>query len=406
MIDFELTDEQKWVVENVRKMAAKEFAPTIQEDDIKGHYAPDTFSKLAKMGVTGICFPEKYGGAGMDYISLGLACEELEYVDTSLRTILSVHVGLSGCGIYQWGTEEQKEKFLKPMAGGEKFGVFGLTEPDAGSDVAGMKSYARKDGNQYVLNGQKIWISGADYADLFLVFAYTNKEKKHEGISAFILERGMPGLSTFTLHNKVGIRAGNVGGIVMQDVKVPKENLVGEEGEGFKIAMSCLDNGRFTVAAGSTGLIRACLDASVKYAKERKTFGKPICDYQLVQEMLAKMGANYDAAKLLWLRAGWLKNKGMRNTRETSLAKWLGTVSAFEAANDAIEIHGAYGYSDEYPVGRFLRNAKGEVIYEGTIEVHKLIQAEYVLGYRKDKELRQRLPAYEPAQSPQKIAAP
>ncbi len=394
MIDFELTEEQKWLAENVRKFSAKEFAPRIPEDDIKGHYDPETFPKLAKLGVTGICFPEKYGGAGMDYISLGLACEELEYVDTALRTVMSVHVGLNGCGIYQWGTEEQKQRFLKPMAKGEKFGVFGLTEPDAGSDVSGMKTYAKKDGANYILNGQKIWISGADYADTLLVFAYTNKEKKHEGMSAFILERGMQGLSTFSIHNKFGIRAGNVGGIVMQDVKVSKEHLLGEEGEGFKIAMSCLDNGRYTVAAGSTGLIRASLDASMKYAKQRKTFGKPIAEYQLVQEMIAKMVANYDSAKLLWLRAGWLKNKGLRNTRETSLAKWIGTTSAFDAANDAIEIHGAYGYSDEYPVGRFLRNAKGEVIYEGTAEIHKLIQAEYALEFRHDKELRCKLPGH------------
>jgi len=395
MIDFELTEEQKWLQENVRKFSEKEFAPTIPEDDIKGHYDPETFPKLAKLGVTGVCFPEKYGGSGLDYISLGLVCEELEYVDTSLRTIMSVHVGLSGCGIYQWGTEEQKQRFLKPMAKGEKFGVFGLTEPDAGSDVSGMKSHAVKDGNHYILNGQKIWISGADYAHTFLVFAYTQKEKKHDGISAFILERGMPGLSTFSIHNKFGIRAGNVGGIVMQDIKIPAEHRLGEEGDGFKIAMSCLDNGRFTVAAGSTGLIRASLDASIKYAKSRKTFGKPIAEHQLVQEMIAKMAANYDAAKLLWLRAGWLKNKGLRNTRETSLAKWIGTTSAFDAANDAIEIHGAYGYSDEYPVGRFLRNAKGEVIYEGTPEIHKLLQAEYVLGIRQDKELRCKLPAYQ-----------
>lgn len=394
MIDFEFTEEQKWIIENVRSFSAKEFAPAIPQNDIESRYDPETFSKLAKLGVTGVCFPEKYGGAGMDYISLGLVCEELEYVDTSLRTIMSVHVGLSGCGLYQWGTEEQKERFLKPMAKGEKFGVFGLTEPDAGSDVAGIKTQARKDGDSYLLNGQKIWISGADAAQIFLVFAYTDKSKSYDGISAFILERGMPGLSTFSIHNKVGIRAGNVGGIVMQDVKVPKNYRLGEEGEGFKIAMSSLDNGRFTVAAGSTGLIRACLDASVKYANERKTFGKRIAEHQLIQEMIAKMSADYEAAKLLWLRAGWLKNKGLRNTRETSLAKWIGTTSALDAADKAVELHGSYGYSDEYPVGRFWRNAKGEVIYEGTREIHKLLQAEYALGFRQDKDLRCKLPPY------------
>lgn len=396
MIDFSLTEEQDMLVNTVRGFAAKELAPNIPKLDKECKYDPETFGKFAKAGITGICFPEKYGGVGMDYLSLGLACEELEYVDTSLRTILSVHTGLCGCGIYQWGAEEQKQKYLSPIAKGEKMGAFGLTEPGAGSDAAALTSRAKRHGSDYILSGQKIWISCADQADIFLVFAHTDPEKNHYGMSAFIVDRkeGGKGFSTFTLHDKAGVKAGNVGGITMDEVRVPKANLLGEEGEGFKIAMSCLDNGRFTVAAGATGLIRASLDASVKYANERKTFGKAIGEHQLVQEMIAKMVSDYDSAKLLYLRAGWLKNQGMRSTRESALAKWFATVAAFNAANDAVEIHGAYGFSDEYPVARFLRNSKGAVIYEGTQEIQKLIQAEYALGYRIDKAVRCPLPAY------------
>ncbi|HWE63418.1 MAG TPA: acyl-CoA dehydrogenase family protein, partial [Chloroflexota bacterium] len=377
MISFELTDEQKILVQTVRDFAARELAPVIQENDIEQRYDPATFGKLAGLGLTGICFPTRYGGAGMDYISLALVCEELECVDTSLRVIISVHVGLCSGGIYQWGNDEQKEQYLIPLARGERFGAFGLTGPEAGSDVAGMNATARRDGNDYILNGEKIWVSAADVADTFLVFAYTDKEQRHRGISAFIVDRRQAGsgFKSYTLHNKAGIRAGNTGGFAMHDVRVPRANLLGEEGEGFKIAMSCLDNGRLTVGAGATGLIRACLDASVKYANERHTFGQPIGRHQLVQQMIARMVSNYDAARLLNLRAAWMKNSGMRCTRETALGKWFATDASFEAAADAVQIHGAYGYSDEYPVARFLRNAKGAQIYEGTSQVQTLMQA-------------------------------
>jgi glutaryl-CoA dehydrogenase (non-decarboxylating) len=336
----------------------------------------------------------------MDYISLGLACEELEYVDTSNRVILSVHVGLNSLALLQWGTEEQKQKYLVPQATGQKIATYGLTEPAAGSDAVGIQSTARREGDHYILNGEKMWISLADVADNFLVFAWTDLEKKrardHSGLTAFIVERGYPGLETGTIHGKLGVRAGNTGWIAFKDVPVPAENVLGREGEGFHIAMSALDNGRYTVAWGATGLIRACLDASVRYAKERHTFGVEIGQHQLVQQMIALMQLKYDAARLLCMRAGWLKNQGVRNTRETGLAKWYATVSSFEAAADAVEIHGAYGYSDEYDVERFLRNSKGAVIYEGSREIQQLIQAQYALGYRKDKPLRCELPAYDP----------
>ncbi|MEO6457816.1 MAG: acyl-CoA dehydrogenase family protein, partial [Chloroflexia bacterium] len=300
----------------------------------------------------------------------------------------SVHVGLNSMSLLQWGTEEQKQKYLAPQARGEKLATFGLTEPGAGSDAGNVATTARKDGDSYILNGTKIWISLADVADHFLVFASLDRSKKHHGMAAFILERGMEGLSTATIHGKLGVRAGNTGEIIMQDVRVPKANLVGEEGEGFAIAMSALDWGRFTVATGAVGLAQACLDASVKYCNERNAFGRPIGKFQLVQQMIAKMVEGVETSRLLCYRAGWMKNYGMKTTRETSLAKWHACNVAFESANDAIEVHGAYGYSSEYPVERYLRNSRGAVIYEGTREIHTVMQGEYALGYRQDKPYR------------------
>jgi glutaryl-CoA dehydrogenase (non-decarboxylating) len=342
----------------------------------------------------GVCIPEKYGGAGMDYNTLAIVCEELERGDIAFRTAVSVHTGLNSLTLLQWGNEEQKEKYLTPQARGEKIGAFGLTEPDAGSDVAAISTTAVRDGDVYRLNGQKTWISLCDVADHFLIFAKTDPSKKHKGISCFIVERDFEGVTTRAIQGKLGIRAGNTGEVFLDDVRVPVENRVGEEGEGFKIAMSALDNGRFTVAAGACGLIRACLEASVKYCHERKTFGKEIGRHQLVQQMIAKMSRNLDISRLLVYRAGWLKNEGKRNTRETSMAKWFACDAAFEAANDAVQIHGAYGYSNEYPVERYLRNAKAPVIYEGTREIHTIMQGEYALGYRVDRPLNRNLPAW------------
>jgi glutaryl-CoA dehydrogenase (non-decarboxylating) len=398
MISFELSEEQKAVESMVRDWAAREVAPKIHDLDREHRFDPGFLTGLAGLHVLGICIPEEYGGAGMDYLSLGLACEELEYVDTHLRVLMSVHVGLNSMTLLSWGTEDQKRRYLVPQAKGQKVASYGLTEPNAGSDAVGIQTTAVKKGDRYLLNGEKIWISLADVADNFLVIAWTDLEKKknrdHSGLSAFIVERGFKGFSSYTIKEKWGILAGNTGGFSLQDVEVPAENLVGKEGEGFKIAMFALEGGRYTVAAGATGLIRACLDASVKYSKERQTFGKPIADHQLVKEMIAQMVSDYDAARLLWLRAGWLKNEGRRNTRETSLAKWYATVASERAASDAVQIHGANGYSDEYPVGRFFRNCKAAVIYEGTREIHKLMQADYALGYRVDKPRRVDLPAY------------
>src|SRR6188508_2097556 len=399
MIDLELTEEQRLLEQTVREWAGREVAPRIKELDRAHSFDPKILPQMASLGLLGISVPVQYGGAGMDYICFGLASEELEYVDTSLRVILSVHTGLNSLTLLAWGTEDQKQRYLVPQAQGTKIATYGLTEPSAGSDARGIQTVAVKRGDRYVLTGEKMWISLADIADNFLVFAWTDLDKKKQrdtsGISAFIVERAFKGFSSGTLKEKWGILAGNTGFFKMEEVEVPAENLVGQAGEGFKIAMFALDQGRYTVAAGATGLIRACRDASVKYAKERKAFGVEIGSQQLVKEMIAQMESDYEASRLLWMRSGWLKNVGRRNTKETGLAKWFSTVASERAASDAVQIHGANGYSDEYPVGRFYRNCKGAVIYEGTREIHKLMQADYLLGYRTDRPTRCELPAVE-----------
>jgi glutaryl-CoA dehydrogenase (non-decarboxylating) len=398
-MNFDLSSEHRLLEQSVREWAGREVAPRIRELDRQHTFDRNLFPAMAQLGLLGVCIPQQYGGAGMDYLCLGLASEELEYVDTSLRVILSVHVGLNSLTLLAWGTDDQKQRYLVPQAQGKKIATYGLTEPSAGSDARGIQTIAVRKGDRYYLTGEKIWISLADVADNFLVFAWTDLEKKKQrdpaGMSAFIVERAFRGFSSATLTQKWGILAGNTGTFTMDEVEVPGENLVGREGEGFKIAMFALDQGRYTVAAGATGLIRACRDASVKYAQQRRTFGVEIGSHQLVKEMIAQMESDYQTSRLLWQRAGWLKNIGRRSTRETGLAKWFATVASERAAADAVQIHGANGYSDEYPVGRFYRNCKGAVIYEGTREIHKIMQADYLLGYRTDRPTRCELPAYE-----------
>jgi glutaryl-CoA dehydrogenase (non-decarboxylating) len=399
MLNFELTEEQRLLEQSIREWGAREVAPRIRDLDREHRFDQSLIvGGMKKLGLLGISVSQQYGGAGMDYVALGIASEELEYVDTSMRVIMSVHAGLNCLSLLTWGTEEQKQKYLVPQAQGEKLATYGLTEPAAGSDARGIQTTAVKKGDSWVLNGEKMWISLADVADHFIVFAWSDADKKKQrdpsGISAFIVERAFKGFSSGTLKEKWGILAGNTGFFKMDDVEVPAANLLGREGEGFKIAMFALDQGRFTVAAGATGLIRACRDASAKYALERKTFGQRIAEHQLVKQMIAEMEADYQISRLLWLRSGWLKNEGQRNTRETSLAKWYATVASEKAAGNAVQVHGANGYSDEYPVGRYYRNCKGAVIYEGTREIHTLMQADYALGFRQDKPLRCELPKY------------
>src|ERR1700732_2861821 len=398
MIDFSLNEEHHLLEQSIREWGAQNVAPFIRDNDRQHRFDRErVLGGMAKLGLLGISVPQEYGGAGMDYICLGLASEELEYVDTSLRVIMSVHAGLNCLSLLTWGTEDQKQRYLVPQAQGTKIAGHGLTEPGARSAVRAIQSTAVRSGSRYLLTGEKSWISLSDVADNFLVIAWTDPQKKKErdpsGLTAFIVERTFKGFSSGPMRGKWGILAGNTGWFKMDEVEVPEENVLGRPGEGFKIAMSALDQGRFTVAAGATGLIRACRDASVKYALERKAFGVEIGRHQLVKEMIAQMELDYQAARLLWIRSGWLKNSGRRNTRETGLAKWFATTASERAAGDAVQIHGANGYSDEYPVGRFYRNCKGAVIYEGTREIHALMQADYLLGYREDRSTRCALPA-------------
>ncbi len=396
-MDFSLTAEHEMAQKMVRDYAQKEVAPTIREWDQKQEMAPEILPRMAELGILGICLPVRYGGQGMDFISLGLACEELEAVDSTLRVIMSVHVGLSALTLLQWGTEAQKEQFLIPLAKGEKIGCGAFTEPGMGSDVANIQTTAKKDGSDYVLNGEKMWISLASKADYALLTARTDfePERPSDALSSFVIDLKSKGITTGDIKGKLGVRAGSTGWISLQDVRVPKDSLVGEEGEGFKITMSGFDSGRYTVAAGATGLIRACLAASVAYANERTAFGRSIAKHQLVQAKIAQMAQDYEISKLLYFKVGWQKNAGERNTYETSMAKQFATNASFNAASEAIAVHGGYGYSDEYPVERYLRNSRGAMIYEGTNEIHSLIQAGYALGTRKDRPLRREMPAYD-----------
>jgi len=397
-LDFELSAEHLMVQRMVRDFAVKEVLPGIQERDRAGGMAPFIIPRMAELGILGITIPVRYGGQGMDYISLGLVSEELEAVDTSLRVVISVHNGLSCLTLLQWGTEKQKEEYLVPLAKGEKIGCGAFTEPGAGSDFANIQATARKEGDSYILNGEKMWISLATAADYAVATFRTDPqaEPPYRGLSTFIVDLDSPGITRGDIHGKLGVRAGSTGWINFQDVRIPVGNLLGEEGEGFKTTMSAFDNGRYTVAAGATGLIRASLEASSKYVKERTVGGKPLSEMQLIQEKLALMALDYQAARLLYLQAGWLKNQGIRNTRETSAAKLFATEASFRAASEAVQVHGAYGYSDEYPVERYFRNARGAMIYEGSSEIQSLIQADYALKKRRDKKLRRELPAYDP----------
>ena len=395
-MDFELSEKHKIIQEQAYDFSRDEIMPVIAEHDRKAQFPRELLPKLAAHGFLGVCLPVRYGGGGMDYGALAVVSEGLEWADSSVRETIAVHLGLHALPIFQWGTEVQKKHFLPLLARGENIGCFGLTEPGCGSDVSEMSSCARKEGNYYVLTGKKTWVTLANVANHMLVFAKTNLCQGTRGITAFILERNWDGVTTGAIEGKMGVRASDTGWIEMENVAVPESHRLGEEGEGFKIAMSALDNGRYTVAAGAIGLMKACLQECVRYAHDRKTFGKPIAEHQLIQQMIAQMQQRIDLGELLVRKVAYLKNRGLRNTRETSMAKWYCTESANATANDAVQIHGAYGYSDECSVERHLRNSKSATIYEGTSQIHQLMQAGYVFGVREDKPLRCELPAYNP----------
>jgi glutaryl-CoA dehydrogenase (non-decarboxylating) len=381
-MDFALTDEQRLIQDTVRAFVDERILPQALENDRTHRLDLDVIAGMGELGLLGIVIPEAYGGAGLDFVSEALACEEIERGEAAFRTLISVHVGLNSLALLRYGTEEQKQRYLAPQARGEKLACFGLTEPAAGSDVAAMRTTARREGDTYVLNGQKSWISYASVADHALVFAKTDPGAGHKGISAFLLEKGWNGFSARDQEDKLGIWAGSTGELFFDDVEVPAANLLGEEGQGFEIAMYALDQGRFTVAAGACGVVRACLERSTAYARERETFGEEIGRHQFVQDMIAKMVLGYETSKLLVMQAAWMKDEGRRSTRETSLAKWHATESAFEAAHLAIQVHGATGYAHEAGIERYFRNARAPIIYEGTTQIHKMMQAEHALGYR------------------------
>lgn len=393
-MEFALTPEHELIRESAHKFGQTQILPGLRERDREAKSDRSILEKMGAAGFLGVCVPEKWGGMGADYISCGIVCEELERADTSARVAMSVHVGLHCMTLMQWGTDAQKDRWLPDLATGKRLAGFGLTEPNAGSDAANLKTTARKDGDHYVINGQKAWISLSDYADQFLVITRLAETQAKAPYAAFIVDRTTPGFSSRPIHGKLGVRAGNTGEIFFSDMRVHKDCMLGEEGDGFKVAMSALDHGRYTVASGAVGIIAACLDACVPYANDRMVQGEPIGKKQLVQQMIASMVRGREIGRLLYYKVGWMKNTGLRHTRECSLAKWVNCEAAFDAAHKAVEIHGAYGFCDEFPVERYFRNSRGAMIYEGTHEIHTIMQAEYELGYRADKPLAKTLPTY------------
>ncbi len=384
-MDLELTPEQKAIKEMARRFAEEEIVPVARDNDRNCRFPHEIIKKMVPMGLVGGPVPEKYGGAGLDFISHAIITEEIGRACSSVRTTLSVQVSLVELCILNWGTEEQKQKYLPALCRGEIIGCFALTEPGAGSDAANQSTRAVPTGDKWVLNGTKTWISNAGVADIAVLIARTNTDtkEKHEGLTAFIIEcKKTKGYSTRDIENKLGLRSSNTAEVFLEDCELPKDAELGAVGQGFKVAMTGLDNGRFSVAAGCVGISQACIDASVKYAKQRVQFDRPIGSFQLIQDMIARMVTDTEAARLLVYKAADVKNKGRRSTQETSIAKFFASEAALRAANMAVQIPGGYGYSDEFPVERYLRDARVATIYEGTSEIQKLIIGREVLGLR------------------------
>ncbi|HEY9870765.1 MAG TPA: acyl-CoA dehydrogenase family protein [Candidatus Obscuribacterales bacterium] len=381
-MDFDFTPEQLAIRKHMREFAEREIAPVAAKNDRDCKFDWDIAKKIFAEGFLGCPIPEEYGGLGLDYIAYGLMTEEVNRVCSSTRTLFSVQTSLVALTIYKWGTEEQKRYYLPKLCSGEFIGCFGLTEPEAGSDAGNQQTRAVKDGNDYLLSGQKVWISCGSIATHALVFATVDPALAHKGIVCFIVDTKSKGFSAQPIKGKLGLRASDTSSLFLDSVRVPKENMLGQVGDGFAVAMSALDNGRFSVAAGAVGLIQGCIDQCTNYAMQRKTFGEPIGHHQQVQAMIADMVADCEAGRLLYLRAAHLKNKGVRNTLETSIAKLFCGEAANRAAHNAVQIFGGYGYSDEYPVERYFRDAKVLNIYEGTREIQRIIIAQDALGIR------------------------
>ncbi|MDE0582870.1 acyl-CoA dehydrogenase [Planococcus sp. 11815] len=372
-MNFQLSEEHKMIRKMVRDFAKNEVAPTAEQRDEEESFDMKIFHQMAELGLTGIPWPEEYGGIGSDYLAYCIAVEELSRVDGSVGVILSAHTSLAGWPVYTFGTEEQKQKYLRPMAEGTKVGAYGLTEPSAGSDAGSMKTSAKEDGDHYILNGSKIFITNGGIADIYVVFAVTDPDSKHKGTTAFIVEKDFEGFSVGKKEKKLGIRSSPTTEIIFDNCRVPKENVLGELGQGFKIAMQTLDGGRNGIAAQAVGIAQGAMDAAVDYAKEREQFGKPIAANQGISFKLADMATGIEASRLLTYQAAWLESNKLSYSKESAMAKLMAGDTAMKVTTEAVQVFGGYGYTKDYPVERFMRDAKITQIYEGTQEVQRLV---------------------------------
>ncbi|HEY9577029.1 MAG TPA: acyl-CoA dehydrogenase [Pseudobacillus sp.] len=372
-MNFQLTEEHEMIRKMVRDFAKNEVEPTAAERDEEERFDMDIFRKMAELGLTGIPWTEEYGGIGSDYLAYCIAVEELSRVCASTGVTLSAHTSLAGWPVYKFGTEEQKQKYLKPMAQGEKIGAYGLTEPGSGSDAGSMKTTARLEGNEYILNGSKIFITNGGIADIYIVFALTDPASKQRGTTAFIVEKDFPGFSVGKKEKKLGIRSSPTTEIIFEDCRVPKENVLGSEGDGFKVAMMTLDGGRNGIAAQAVGIAQGALDAAIEYAKERKQFGKPIAANQGISFKLADMATAIEASRLLTYQAAWLESNNLPYGKESAMSKLMAGDTAMKVTTEAVQIFGGYGYTKDYPVERYMRDAKITQIYEGTQEIQRLV---------------------------------
>ncbi len=379
-MDFDLTDEQQMIKQTAREFTDKEIVEQAKLNARNHHFDLDLVKKIADQGYLGAIVPREYGGAGLGYLDYGLVVEEIGRGCSSVRTVISVQTSLVCSAILKWGTEEQKHHYLPKLCSGEWLGCFGLTEPDTGSDAAKQKTRAKKTDSGWVINGAKMWISMGNYAKVALIFAQTDPEKGHRGLACFMVDTDQPGYQASTIEHKMGLHASDTASIALEDVEVTDDQMLGEIGDGFKVAMSALDSGRYSVAAGCVGICQGCVEESVKYAKEREQFGQPIASFQLVQAMIADMVLKTDASRMLVWRAGFLKDKGRPNTLETSVAKLHATEAAVECSNTAIQVHGGAGYVDDHPVERYFRDVRVTTLYEGTSQIQKLIIGRAMTG--------------------------
>src|SRR3954465_1645536 len=379
-MDFDLSDEQQLIRETARDFTDKEAVPRARENDRNHHFDTELVSKIADQGYLGAIVPREYGGAGLDYVTYALVLEEIGRGGSAMRTVVSVQTSLVCSSILRWGTEEQKQRWLPPLCSGEALGCFGLTEPDTGSDAANQRTRATRVDGGWRINGAKMWISMGNHAKVALIFCQTDPEKKAKGLACFLVDTDQPGFETQPIHHKMGLHGSDTASIALDDVEVSDDDMLGGIGDGFKVAMSALDSGRYSVASGCVGICQGCLDESVAYATERRQFGKPIASFQLVQAMLADMKLDTDAARMLVWRAGYVKDQGRPSTLETSVAKLYATEAAQKVANTAIQVHGGAGYVDDHPVERHFRDVRVTTLYEGTSQIQKLIIGRALTG--------------------------